>query len=88
MSLSNGEHKRREIAVLEALFSLKNLERERSCARRRALGSPQQGLLVPVSGDFYRGHLQHLTLAARRVVFREIVRVDKREHRKGGENHE
>lgn len=51
-------------------------------------GVHNKALLVPVSGDFYGGHLQHLTLAARRVVFREIVRVDKREHRKDGENHE
>ena len=45
------------------------------------------GLLVPVCGDSRRGLFQHFALAARRVVFRKIVRVDKCEQRKGGENH-
>jgi hypothetical protein len=42
-----------------------------------------------VSENFHGRRLQqHLALAARRVVFREVVRGHKREHRKGGENHE
>src|ERR1700719_101323 len=57
MSLSNGEHKRREIAVLEGLFSLKNLESALSCARRRALGSPQQGPAGPGEWGFLRATL-------------------------------
>jgi hypothetical protein len=87
MSLSNVEHKR-EIAVLEGLFSLKNLESTYVGSRRRALGSPQQGPAGPGDSGFLRGHVQHLNLAARRVVVREVVRVGERKRRKGGENHE
>src|ERR1700747_734567 len=55
MSLSNGEHKRREIAVLEGLFSLKNLESTYFGSRRTALGSPQQGPAGPGDSGFLRG---------------------------------
>jgi hypothetical protein len=43
---------------------------------------------VSVGGDSRRGLFQYLALAACCVVFREIVRVDKCEQRKGGENHD
>jgi len=48
---------------------------------------PVSGLPVSVSGDSHRGLSQYLALAACRVVFRKIVRVDKCEQRKGGENY-
>jgi len=54
MSLSNGEHKRREIAVLEGLFSRKNLESTYFGSRRRASGSPQQTPADPGDSGFLR----------------------------------
>src|SRR5580704_5935558 len=55
MSFSNEEHKRREIAVLEGLFSLKNLESTYFCWWRRASGSPRQGPAGPGDSGFVRG---------------------------------
>jgi len=65
------------------------------CARIRAWGTGAlayggdkrgvYGLLVPVSGEFFR-HLHHDVALACDIVVQEIVRVDKSKYRNGGEN--
>jgi len=79
---------RRDIAVLESLYSLKNLESTYFCSGKEPRGVHSKALLVLVSGDVYGGLSQHLTLAARRLVFREVVWAHKCEQCKAGENHD